>query len=184
MRSVMDRDKLIQTALECGAVKACVITRDQIVTDACFRDICATNQCGRYGRCWTCPPDIGPVQERIAQVRQYPYGLLFQTIGQLEDSFDIEGMLSAGRSHAAVSRRIRDALRPALPGALYLSCGGCGYCQVCAKEDGQPCRFPEQAMSSVEGYGIDVYNTTATTELKYINGQNTVTYFGLVLFSD
>ena len=31
---------------------------------------------------------------------------------------------------------------------------------------------------------MDVYNTTRSTELKYINGQNTVTYFGMVLFRD
>ena len=34
----------------------------------------------------------------------------------------------------------------------------------------------------MEGYGIDVYNTCKPTALKYINGQNTVTYFGIVLF--
>ena len=34
----------------------------------------------------------------------------------------------------------------------------------------------------MEGYGIDVYQTSKPTELKYINGQNTVTFFGIVLF--
>ena len=37
---------------------------------------------------------------------------------------------------------------------------------------------------SLEGYGVDVYNTTKDTPLKYINGQNTVTYFGMILFSE
>ena len=36
----------------------------------------------------------------------------------------------------------------------------------------------------MEAYGIDVYNTTKNTELKYINGQDTVTYFGMVLFEE
>ena len=66
--------------------------------------------------------------------------------------------------------------------ALHLSCGGCRLCQRCAKEDGEPCRMPEKAMSSLEGYCVDVYNTTKDTPLKYINGQNTVTYFGAILF--
>ena len=43
-------------------------------------------------------------------------------------------------------------------------------------------RFPERALPSVESYGIDVYNTVKGTELKYINGPNTVTYFGMVFF--
>ena len=36
----------------------------------------------------------------------------------------------------------------------------------------------------MEAAGVDVYNTTRDTPLKYINGQNTVTYFGLVLFDE
>ena len=36
----------------------------------------------------------------------------------------------------------------------------------------------------MEGAGIDVYNTVKDTPLKYINGANTVTYFGLVLFEE
>lgn len=36
----------------------------------------------------------------------------------------------------------------------------------------------------MEGAGIDVYNTTKDTPLKYINGADTVTYFGIVLFEE
>ena len=36
----------------------------------------------------------------------------------------------------------------------------------------------------LEGYGIDVFNTTKDTPLKYINGENTVTYFGIVLLTE
>ena len=36
----------------------------------------------------------------------------------------------------------------------------------------------------MEACGVDVYNTTRETPLKYINGQNTVTYFGMVLFRE
>ena len=36
----------------------------------------------------------------------------------------------------------------------------------------------------MEGAGVDVYNTVKDTPLRYINGQNTVTYFGMVLFGE
>jgi hypothetical protein len=39
-------------------------------------------------------------------------------------------------------------------------------------------------LASVESYGVDVYKTTKDTNLKYINGPNTVTFFGLVLFKE
>ena len=48
--------------------------------------------------------------------------------------------------------------------------------------DDQPCRFPDKAMPSLEAYGVNVYQTTKSTELKYINGQYTVTYFSALLF--
>ena len=38
-------------------------------------------------------------------------------------------------------------------------------------------------MRSLEAYGIHVSKLAETAGMKYINGQNTVTYFGAVLFS-
>lgn len=36
-------------------------------------------------------------------------------------------------------------------------------------------------MTSLEACGIDVARTTASTPLRYTNGANTVTFFGLIL---
>jgi hypothetical protein len=46
------------------------------------------------------------------------------------------------------------------------------------------CRFPEKALSSLEGYGLDVYQTALHAGLPYVNGQNTVTYFGMLFFPE
>lgn len=54
----------------------------------------------------------------------------------------------------------------------------------CAKVDNEPCRFPEKALSSLEAYGVNVSATVKNTEMKYINGPDTVTYFGMVLFKE
>ncbi len=178
----MDHQELIDIALDAGATKATVIQVKDIVLSATFRDICAKNSCGMYGRCWMCPPDIGDIEPLMAQVRSYRHGLLYQTISNIEDSFDIEGMQEAGKNHVWLSQRIEAFMMPVLEKHLHLTCGGCRLCDRCSKLDGLPCRKPEQALSSMEGYGIDVYNTCKPTDLKYINGQNTVTYFGIVLF--
>ena len=55
-------------------------------------------------------------------------------------------------------------------------------CDSWRELDDLPCRAPEEALSSLEAYGINVYQTVKKTALKYINGQNTVTYFGAILF--
>lgn len=178
----MKKDELIRAALDAGATKAAVIDQSQIVLNAEFRKMCAQNSCGVYGRCYMCPPDIGPVEELMDRVRAYPRGLLYQTISPLEDSFDIEGMSEAKHRHVLLSQRLEERIRPLLGRHLHLCCGGCGLCERCARLDDQPCRFPDKAMPSLESYGVNVYQTTSSTSLKYINGQNTVTYFSLVLF--
>ena len=43
-------ERLIELALECGAYKAAVIPQEQIVLSEQFREICATNACGMYGK--------------------------------------------------------------------------------------------------------------------------------------
>lgn len=175
--------KMIQTALTAGAAKAAVIPGEKIVTSEEFRRACESNVCGNYGRCWMCPPDVGDIRQLIEQVKSYPQALIYQSIYELEDSFDIEGMEKSSRLHAGLSRNIEQELSPILPpGYLHLICGGCRFCQVCAKAEGLPCRAPEQARASLESYGIDVYHTVEGTELKYINGPDTVTYFSMILF--
>lgn len=178
-------ENIALAALNSGAVKATVILQEKVVLNREFYDICKSNACGNFGRCWMCPPDIGPIDALMEQVRAFPYALLYQTIGKLEDSFDIEGMTEAARSHARVSQRIHAAVAPLVAeGCLHLSCGGCNLCESCARIENQPCRFPDRALMPMEGAGVDVYNTVKDTDLKYINGQNTVTYFGMVLFEE
>ena len=178
-------DKLAGIALSLGAYKATVIPVELVETNAAFRDMCAANACGNYGRNWMCPPDAGDIHDLMAALKTYSYALVYQTVSELEDSYDFEGMMDAGVAHNKLMIRLREKLNAEKPSrVLHLGAGGCRMCEVCAKRTGEPCRHPDSALPPMEGYGIDVYNTTKPTELKYINGQNTVTYFGMVLFSE
>ncbi|MDI9506246.1 MAG: DUF2284 domain-containing protein [Clostridiales bacterium] len=174
-----------QLALSCGADKAAVIPGDRVVVHPSFREICEKNSCGQYGKCYMCPPFVGEIGDLMDRVRGFPYGLLYQTISSIEDSFDFEGMQAASRAHVQMSQRLLDAHRGRTKGeTLHLASGACGLCESCAARSGEPCRFPDRALPSMESYGIDVYNTTKDTPLKYINGQNTVTHFGIVLYGE
>ena len=176
--------RLIDLALAEGAFKATIISGDQVALSASFRDICATNACSRYGRYYTCPPDVGDIEDLMRRVRQFSRALVYQTISPLEDSFDYEGMTKAGYYHTKLSQRLMDRLPELLPsGYLHLASGGCRLCDSCQKLEGKPCVYPDRALPSVSGYGIDVYNTVKDTQLKYINGPDTVTYFGMVLYN-
>ena len=179
----MNHQSIIDTALDLGLSGAVIFPASEIVTDRAFREACASNQCGKYGKCWTCPPDVGDIDALIASLGQYDFCLLYQSISPLEDSYDFEGMQEAGTRHAKMSRALGKKLLPYLgEKALHLGAGGCRFCPRCAKLDDLPCRAPEEALSSLEAYGVNVYQTVKKTALKYINGQNTVTYFGAILF--
>jgi predicted metal-binding protein len=164
-----------------GAANAGVIPVDAIPFQAGFRTLCEMNACGQYGRCWMCPPDMGPIEALIEQAQNHASALVFQTIGQLEDSFDIEGMESAAQHHNRVTRAIADALAPLGDNPLVLGAGACRMCAACARTVGAACTHPHRALSSLEAYGIAVSELAPLCGMHYTNGPNTVTYFGAIL---
>ena len=177
-------EDLTSNALSLGAYKANVIATSSISLDAAFRKMCEANACGAYGKCWMCPPDVGEIAELMERVGRYDLALVYQTVSTLEDSFDFEGMQEAKKRHYKLSAALRNVFTDkGIAKALHLGSGGCGVCEKCAKRSDEPCRFPELAMPSLEAYGVNVSKLASTASMKYINGQNTVTYFGAVLFS-
>lgn len=181
----MDEQKLIDQALRLGAYKAAVISVNRIHFDRSFRSLCESNACGNFGMCWMCPPDAGDIDELIAEAKTFQKALVYQTVGKLEDSFDINGMLEAGEQQNQLAQKISDQFS-SLPfeKTLHLGAGGCRVCPVCAKRTGEPCRFPDRAMASLETYGVAVSELAESCGMKYINGQNTVTYFGAFLYRE
>ncbi|MBQ7376153.1 MAG: DUF2284 domain-containing protein [Clostridia bacterium] len=177
-------DTLTEKAIELGAHKASVISAGEISLDRAFRDMCASNAFGVYGKCYMCPPDVGDIDELMAEVANYDYALVYQTVSELEDSFDFEGMVEAKKRTYPLAQSMREIFKNCgIKKVLHLGAGGCGVCKSCAKQTGEPCRFPEKAMPSLEAYGFNVSALAKSAGMKYINGQNTVTYFGAVLFS-
>lgn len=177
----MSDQKILEKILSLGATHAAIMNRDGIVVNRMFREICEKNACGMFNRCWVCPPDVGDIDDLMGRLAPYRRAVLFQTISDLEDSFDIEGMQVAGERHAQLCLRVKREV--GFPGPyLVLGGGGCHLCETCAKRENLPCRRPDDATPGMETYGIDVYNTACHAGLKYVNGQNTVTYFGIALY--
>ena len=150
----------------------------EILFSPSFRAACEQNACGFYGACWMCPPDVGEIDQLIAQTSAYPYALVFQTVHEIADSFDIEGMQCAARAHNRLIVRLRCNLERAGVDCLALGAGACGGCKNCARKKGEPCRHPDRAVIPLEAAGIDVIALAKRANLPYLNGKNSVTYFG------
>lgn len=177
-------ETITQKALELGASRCGVTAVKEVTFDPGLRKNCEMNYCGSYGKNYMCPPDAGEIHQLIQQAQTYDHLLLFQTISPLEDSFDLEGMMEASERHGKLVDGISDYLEalPDSPRYMILGAGGCHLCQPCGKVTGDPCRHPDKAHASLETYGIYVAKLAEQCGMHYINGQNTVTYFGAVLF--
>jgi len=174
--------QLEEWAVAAGATHVRVVVPDHLVVKPEVLASCAANACGKYGRCWTCPPLVASPEEMTASLQRYSSAVLIQNISSLEGSWDSEGMEAAMKAHNQMVRDLWHQLLAAAPDVdvLPLGCGGCGFCEKCPCPD-KPCRFPEQAISSVEGYGMDVKALVQSCGLQYINGVNTVSYVGALL---
>lgn len=180
----MNFDTLTQKVKEMGALNAAVIPVEKLTFDLIFRKMCEANSCGNYGKCWMCPPAAGNAEDLISEAKTYDYVLVYQTVGELEDSYDWEGMMEAAAKQNALAQELSSFFETLpLKKKLHLGAGGCHVCETCAKRTDEPCRFPDKAMFSLETYCIHVSNMAAAAGMKYINGQDTVTYFGALLFT-
>jgi len=162
--------------IEKGADGAGWLKTDKLPIDPALRKACEVNTCGSFGKTYACPPLAGTTAEVEARARSYEDFLLFQTIGKIKDSFDVEGMDEVGKRHNALTRAVHDALYKDVPGILMLGAGGCSLCETCVGAGGA-CKFPERVIPSMSAYCIQVSKAAALAGLKYNNGADTVTFF-------
>jgi len=182
--SVLDLNRLVEKAKESGAAAASAIGTSSIRFSEEFRTLCEQNSCGKYGTNWMCPPAVGTFEQVKARVLAFTEGVVFQTVCQVEDSFDFEGMAKAEQVHEQVYRKILEYIRSHIGSDkfLALNAGACKVCKQCTYPEGEDCRFPDKAVASVEAHCIDVNALVTGCNIPYINGPNTVSYVGLFLF--
>ena len=165
---------------ELGFDRAATIDTALIPFDATLADLCAKNHCGSYGKNYTCPPHVGRMEELSQKVRQFSQALVFQKVYPLEDSFDYEGMVQAQQDFNRLTAQLHTFCRQHLDHFLLLGAGACTRCAVCAVQTNEPCRFPREATASLESYCIQVSSLAKLCQMAYLNGKDTVTYFGAI----
>ena len=137
-------NEMLEVYLKNGARKAYMIDVDQIPFDEDLHAYCNSNQCGSYGKNYGCPPFVGDTKELIAEAITYQKALVYQTIGKLADSLDIEGMKDAMIKHNEVADRIGEELSFDPDEHLDLRAGPWVACKECAAINNEPCRYPEK----------------------------------------
>lgn len=174
-------EKLKQIALDAGFSNSAPLDPSTIVLKQEVREMCAGNSCGQYGKRWSCPPGCGTLDACAKQIQEYTYGILVQTVGDVEGSFDIEAMMEIETAHKAHFAEMYSVLRTEAADVLALGAGCCTQCASCSYPNA-PCRFPEKKISSMEAYGMLVLEVCRANGLQYYYSSEKIAYTSCFLF--
>lgn len=159
-----------------------IIPSSLVVTNKEFRRACEANTCGKYGKSWYCPPAIGTFEECCERLSKYKNVLVFNGKYEIEDCFDMEGMIEGKNKFAHLSQEVRALIEPMFSDSLTLSYGtGCNSCKKCTYPD-EPCRFKDKSSAQVEGYGINVSQLARSAAMSYKENDESIIYFGAIFF--
>ena len=172
---MVNYDELIALAKKSGFTEAAPLDVGTLEFLQDVRDMCNPNQCQKFGKVWSCPPACPSLEEMRETVRRYSRGILVQTVGQLEDSYDWDGIQDAAKRQSEHFIKLWDALEPLYPRLYPMGTGGCSKCETCTYPD-EPCRFPERMAPSMEACGLFVSKVCADNGMKYNYGPNTIAY--------
>ena len=120
----------------------------------------------------------GPVRQPLVPLKAVSKNA---TIAQVEDSLNFEACLKARKEHEDLTLELRDRFRQEFGEVLALSTG-CMQCETCAYPNA-PCRHPDKRVATVESHGILLMQTVEAMNICFNYGNDTVTYFTLLLFN-
>ncbi|SHJ06913.1 DUF2284 domain-containing protein [Parasporobacterium paucivorans] len=177
----IDLNMVIIEAKEAGFTEAAILDPETINLMPEVRDMCSANTCGQYDKNWSCPPGCGTLEECRENVSGFKRGIIVQTVGELEDEWDFEGMVEIEKGHKKVFMKFADELRTKYGKILCLGDGPCAVCEECTFPE-KPCRLPEKKVSAMEAYGILVSDVCKKNGLGYYFGRCKVAFISCYLF--
>ncbi|GAB4283231.1 MAG: DUF2284 domain-containing protein [Deferrisomatales bacterium] len=189
---------LVDKARELGATAAALIPARQVVVDERVRLKCAVPVCQGYDHYLHCPPNTMSVEEFRAALSRYSTALLVQVESeQTSADLDDEGLAGKdavqledelhGDANRLLGRIVTRLEAEAFKAGYYYAAGFTGgICVLCpecvGRASGEPCRHPFEARPSMEGVGIDVFETAANAGLPIaLSADEPVRWTGLLL---
>ena len=177
---MLNLQELEKIGLECGFTHVAPLKVSTIDLLPEVRDMCKANTCHMYGKNWCCPPGVGTLEQCRERLEKYENGILVQTVGQLEDALDGEGMMETEAAHKEHFDNMRERLLARYPKMLSIGSGCCTRCSRCTYPDA-PCRMPDNTFASMEAYGMLVTSICQKNDLPYYYGPCTISYTGCFL---
>ena len=146
------------------------------------RNFCQTG-CRNYNRTWACPPAVGTLEECRERCRHFQHMMLFDRCYKLTGSARYHMVDTAMDDFKVIVDNFDDLVSPILSETLFLANEGCSRCPECTWPD-SPCIFPDKLHHTIEAYGFNIAKLARKAGLHYNGGQNTVTFFGAILYNE
>ena len=155
----VDLEKYCVQAVERGATNAKQIHPSSVVTAPWVRLKCRFG-CPGYGKGYCCPPDTPTPEQTRAIINAYHRSILFH----------IEAPMTPDRGkhfktyYAMLTDLEGEMFKDGYYKAFVFLAGSCYLCKECAKLKGDSCTLGYRARPSMEGCGIDVYQTARNND--------------------
>jgi len=175
--------KVIEEAIRIGFSNAAPLKMDTLRFLPEVRDMCRADRCRSFGKSWMCPPGCGTLEECAARAAGFLEGVIVQSVGELDDPFDVENMQMIEESHKKRFQELAISLSSGSFLVLALGAGACRLCEVCSYPDA-PCRFPGKAQSSMEANGLWVSDVCEKNGVPYNYGPNKMAFTSCILIAE
>ena len=156
-------DGLVGLAISTGADNAVIIPTSAMIVEDHLADLCNETACTCYGQAASCPPHVGGPDEFRKLLGEFNQSIFLK----IDVSTDI--LLSEERWHIyRFLHRVASCVRRAAvdggyPNARAFAGGSCkrifcrGHLDCKVVSRGGTCRFPDLALPSMSGYGVNVF---------------------------
>jgi predicted metal-binding protein len=158
--------QVVQAARDAGFSDACPVRMSALSFHPETRELCEQNLCGKYGHNWSCPPSCPAPTEMAQRIKTYNSGILVQTRGKLDYEDDWQTIEVVRNIHNRRFYHFVQLMQGIYGKILPMGSGECRRCKRCGCPD-EPCRHPDQRISSMEAYGLFIGDVCEASEMKY-----------------
>lgn len=169
---------------ESEGFKAAITSPDQVPVDAKFRSFCEENLCGKYGANYSCPPDCGTFEELHSNIMAEDKILVLQTIWNIESYENKQAIQYAKDAHNAMILRLKSEMDHHGLSGFCSGYNGCPLCEPCKCSTGEPCAHPNQRISCMSAYCVDVAELSKRCDLEFAWAEDKLYLFGMIAYHE
>ncbi len=148
---------------------------------AILREACKANDCGKYGKFWTCPPGVGTIEQCADRFKSYRHGIVLQLISEMVSYvFNPELFRELTNSFNDMSRALKREIEKEYDDVFLLGMSGCTLCKSCTYPTEQ-CRYAKEMVPCISGHCVNVFRLWDTTGYRQANLDES-DFYSILLF--